>query len=84
MQSASSLSAKEAAEVLGVKAQTLYAYASRGLVRRVGAGKRRRYLAEDVERLRTRQRARSGHGPVAAAALSFGEPVLDTSITGID
>ena len=83
MQSAS-LSAAEAAELLGVKPQTLYAYASRGLLRRVGQGKRRRYLAEDVERLRTRQRARSGHGPVAAAALAFGEPVLDTSITGID
>lgn len=82
--SSTSVTAKEAAALLGVKAQTLYAYASRGLVRRVGAGKRRRYLVEDVERLRTRQRARSGHGAVAAAALAFGEPVLDTSITGID
>ena len=70
--------------LLGVKPQTLYAYASRGLLRRVGAGKLRRYVLEDVERLRVRQRARSGHGPVAAAALSFGEPVLDTSITSID
>jgi citrate synthase len=84
MQSSASLSAKEAAQLLGVKPQTLYAYASRGLLRRVGSGKRRSYLTEDVERLRTRQRARSGHGPVAAAALSFGEPVLDSSITGID
>jgi citrate synthase len=84
IQSSTSLSSKEAAALLGVKAQTLYAYASRGLLRRVGDGKHRRYLLEDVERLRTRQRARSGHGPVAAAALSFGEPVLDTSITGID
>jgi citrate synthase len=80
----SSLSAREAARLLGVKPQTLYAYASRGLLRRVGQGKRRRYLLEDVERLQLRQRARSGHGPVAAAALSFGEPVLDTRITGID
>jgi len=87
MQSAAavpSLSAREAAEFLGVKPETLYAYASRGLLRRVGTGKRRRYLLEDLERLQTRQRARSGHGPVAAAALSFGEPVLDTRITGID
>lgn len=84
MQTPASLSSKEAAELLGVKPQTLYAYASRGLLRRVGDGKRRRYLLEDVERLRIRQRARSGHGPVAAAALSFGEPVLDSSITGID
>jgi citrate synthase len=69
---------------LGVKAQTLYAYASRGLLRRVGTGKRRRYLVEDLERLQARHRARSGHGPVAAAALSFGEPVLDTRLTSID
>jgi citrate synthase len=67
-----------------VKAQTLYAYASRGLLRRVGSGKRRLYLLEDLERLRLRQRARAGHGPVAAAALSFGEPVLDTRISTID
>jgi len=79
-----SLTAREAAELLGVKAQTLYAYASRGLLRRIGQGKRRRYLLEDVERLQLRQRARSGHGPVAAAALAFGDPVLDTRITAID
>jgi citrate synthase len=84
LRSSPSLSAREAAELLGVKAQTLYAYASRGLLRRVGQGKRRRYLLEDVERLQLRQRARAGHGPVAAAALSFGDPVLDTRITGID
>jgi citrate synthase len=84
IQSTMSLSAQEAAKLLGVKPQTLYAYASRGLLRRVGDGKRRRYLSEDVERLRTRQRARSGHGAVAAAALSFGDPVLDSSITAID
>jgi len=84
MQSPTTLSAQEAAELLGVKAQTVYAYASRGLLRRVGTGKRRRYLSEDVERLGARHRARAGHGPLAAAALSFGEPVLDTRITGID
>jgi citrate synthase len=84
MQLPAALTAKDAAQLLGVKPQTLYAYASRGLLRRVGTGKRRRYLVEDLERLQTRQRARSGHGPVAGAALSFGEPVLDTRITGID
>lgn len=79
-----SLDAAAAAALLGVKRQTLYAYASRGLVRRIGTGKRRRYLREDLERLQARTRARAGHGAVAAAALSFGEPVLDTRITGID
>src|SRR5262245_7346124 len=81
---ASSLSAADAAQLLGVRRQTLYAYASRGLLRRVGTGKRRRYLLEDLQRLQARQRARSGHGPVAAGALSFGEPVLNSSITAID
>jgi citrate synthase len=84
MQSTADLNAREAAALLGVKLQTLYAYASRGLVRRVGTGKKRRYLREDIDRLRQRASARSGHGPVAAAALSFGEPVLDTLITFID
>jgi hypothetical protein len=55
-----SLGAAEAAALLGVKPQTLYAYASRGLLRRVGGGKRRRYLLEDLQRLQARQRARSG------------------------
>ncbi len=78
------LSAREAALLLGVKAQTLYAYASRGLVRRTGDGKRRRYVLEDLQKLRARQRARSGHGAVAADALAFGQPVLDTALSAID
>ncbi len=38
----------------------------------------------DLERLKARRDARSGHGPVAANALQWGEPVLDTAITAID
>ena len=47
------LTAEEAAKILGVKKATLYTYASRGLVRLVPAadGKRRMYLASDVQRL---------------------------------
>jgi citrate synthase len=77
------IDAGTAAALLGVKRSTLYAYASRGLVRRRDTGKTSLYLKEDVERLRARHDARSGHGPVAASALQFGEPVLDTSITEI-
>jgi citrate synthase len=77
------LSAAEASELLGVKRATLYAYASRGKVRTQPAGRSRRYLRADLERLRARQQARSGHGPVAAGALRWGEPVLDTRITEI-
>jgi len=82
---ASHLTAGEAAELLGVKRATLYAYTSRGLVQSVPGdrGRARLYRRQDLERLRARRDARAGHGPVAAAALRFGEPVLDTSITAI-
>jgi citrate synthase len=75
--------ARAAAGLLGVKLATLYAYTSRGLVRRVRApdGRSHQYARADLERLRSRRDARAGHGPVAAAALRFGEPVLDSAIT---
>jgi citrate synthase len=77
------LSASEATKLLGIKRETLYAYASRGLVEsRAGeSGRPRRYLRSDIERLRARRDARAGHGAVAAGALRFGEPVLDSAIT---
>ena len=77
------LSAKEAAELLGVKLPTVYAYTSRGLIQSVPGvrGRSRRYRRRDLERLCARRDARAGHGPVAAAALRQGEPVLDSSIT---
>ncbi len=84
-QSKEAISAREAAGFLGVKLPTLYAYASRGLVRSVpgSRGRARQYLRADLERLRARSDARSGHGPVAANALRWGEPVLDSAITAI-
>jgi citrate synthase len=80
------LTAAEAAGLLEVKRATLYAYTSRGLVRSVPGerGRERRYLRADLERLRARRDARAGHGPVAAAALRWGEPVLDSAITSLD
>lgn len=77
------LTAAEAAELLDVKLATLYAYTSRGLVQSVpgGRGRSRRYRRRDLERLCARRDARSGHGPVAAAALRQGEPVMDSAIT---
>ncbi len=80
------LTAAEAAGFLEVKRATLYAYASRGLVRSVPGdrGRERRYLRADLERLRARRDARAGHGPVAAGALRWGEPVLDSAITSLD
>jgi len=79
------ISAAEAAGTLGIKRETLYAYASRGLLRSVPCehGRQRRYARDDVERLLVRRQARAGHGPVAAGALRWGEPVLESRITSI-
>lgn len=71
--------------MLDIKRPTLYAYVSRGMVRSVPAprGRARRYARADLQRLVARRDARKGHGPVAAAALRWGEPVLDSAITEI-
>lgn len=79
------LSAREAIRRLDIKLQTLYAYASRGLVTSVPGpkGRGRRYSADDVERLKQRHDARAGHGPVAAGALRWGEPVIETAVSEV-
>lgn len=78
------LTAAAAARLLDVKRATLYAYVSRGLVRRLrGPDGTRRYARDDLWRLRARHDARAGHGPVAAGALRWGEPVLASAITAI-
>jgi citrate synthase len=76
------MSANEAAEFLGIKLPSLYAYASRGLVtsRAQPGGRARHYARGDVERMKARHDARAGHGAVAAGALRWGDPVLETSI----
>jgi len=77
------VTAAEAARILDVKLATLYAYVSRGLVRsRAGAsGRRRQYAVADLTRLKARHDARAGHTAVAAAALDWGEPILESAIT---
>lgn len=79
------VTAARACKLLGVKRETLYAYASRGLLRRVQpAGKRTSgYLLADVMRLKARAGARKGHAAVASGALRWGEPVLETAIATI-
>src|SRR5262249_32773443 len=80
------LEAREAARLLGVKVRTLYAYASGRRISSVPgeAGRKRRYLRADLERLKARAHARAGHAAVAADALRWGEPVLDTAISAIE
>ncbi|HLL24593.1 MAG TPA: citrate/2-methylcitrate synthase [Kofleriaceae bacterium] len=77
--------ARTAAKHLGIQVRSLYAYVSRGQVRSVPgeAGRPRLYSLDDLERLRVRREARAGHGAVAAGALRWGEPVLDSAITAI-
>jgi len=79
------LDADSAAALLGIRKATLYSYVSRGRVRaRTLPGTRhRRYARVDLERLRVRRDARKGHGAVAAGALRWGEPVLDTALSDV-
>jgi len=78
------LLAREAAEELGVSVATLYAYVSRGMIRSEaagGSGRRRRYRAEDVRRLKERKARRRDPDAVVEDALSWGTPVLESEIT---
>jgi citrate synthase len=71
------ISAREAADRLGIKTETLYAYVSRGLLRSVTVpgSRERRYPVQDIERFR------SGRGEGAAEALM---PVIGSSICLIE
>jgi len=77
--------ARAAAKHLGIQVRSLYAYVSRGQVRSVPGerGRPRLYAFSDLDRLKARRDARAGHGAVAAGALRWGEPVLDSAITAI-
>lgn len=77
---------EQALGVLGVQAQTLYAYVSRGLVRRITApsGRASLYLREDVERAKARSASRArGPGGSRQRRLHTAEPALLTGLTEI-
>lgn len=81
------LSSGQAAEELGIRLPTLYAYVSRGIVRSEaveGKGRARRYRAEDVRRLKERKDGRRDPKGVVEGALHWGMPVLESGITLID
>jgi citrate synthase len=80
------ISSAEAARLLGVSAATLYAYVSRGLLRsEATTGRReRRYRADDVSRLKRRRDVGRKAESIAANALDFGTPVLESSLTLIE
>jgi citrate synthase len=78
------LTAQEAAAELGISLATLYAYASRGMLRSEpvpGDPRARRYPREDVLRLKEKKELRKEPEKVAPKALSWGAPVLESAIT---
>ena len=80
------LTREAALKALGVRAQTLYAYVSRGRIAAVADPKdprRSLYNADDVANLRNRQRQGRRREAVAAGAIAWGEPVLDTAISTV-
>ncbi|MCX7365148.1 MAG: citrate synthase family protein [Alphaproteobacteria bacterium] len=80
------LSSAEAARRLGVSAATLYAYVSRGLLRSEGTTghRERRYSADDVSSLKRRRDVGRKAESIAANALDFGTPVLESQLTLIE
>ncbi len=80
------IGAEEACARLKVRSQTLYAYASRGRVaaRPDPADPRRSlYRAADVAGLAARKSRGRKAAAVAAGAIAWGEPVLDSAITTV-
>jgi citrate synthase len=81
------IDAEQAMLTLGVRAQTLYAYVSRG---RVGAAahpddpRRSLYRASDVAALAAKKARGRRAADVAAEAIAWGEPVLPSAITTVE
>ena len=75
------LTAREAADRLGIKLDTLYAYVSRGRLRSVAVPgtRQRRYRVEDIEALRG-----SAGGSLRAAEAEALTPVIASSICLIE
>jgi citrate synthase len=81
------LTADEAMERLGVRAQTLYAYVSRGRIRAESDPddpRRSRYRTSDVTQLEGRKARSRKQADVAQGAISWGEPVLASAITTVE
>lgn len=80
------ISADEAMRRLGVRAQTLYAYVSRGrLEARPDPADPRRslYSAEGIERLASRRAGPRRASEIASNSIAWGEPVLASALTTI-
>jgi citrate synthase len=69
---------------LGVKAQTLYAYASRGRIRMQpdpADSRRSLYSAEDIAEISVRKARGRKPSSIAASSMEWGEPAIPTSLS---
>lgn len=80
------MTAREAADLLGVAPATLYAYVSRGLLpaQRASDGRRSLYPRSAVMALKARSSAPRGPAEAARGTLDFDRPVAESAITLID
>lgn len=80
------ISSDEAARILGVTKQTLYAYVSRGLVSVLpgGEGRGSLYPRDIVEELARSRRAGRRPKEIARKTIDWGLPVLETKISSIE
>jgi citrate synthase len=80
------ISADDALSELGVQRQTLYAYVSRGLIRARADDvdpRRSVYSSGDIRKLRGRKRGARRRSEVAAGAIAWGEPVLESALSTV-
>ena len=85
-----SLDAAEVMRLLSIKQQTLYAYVSRGMLRKTSApdARRSRYAREDVERLLARQQDKaasvdSAQAPAASVPAAIVSAITDIGSDGL-
>ncbi|MFP3501639.1 citrate/2-methylcitrate synthase [Burkholderia sp. SIMBA_062] len=79
------LTRSEVLEILNIKASTLYAYVSRGLIKTAPHpdGRKSLYSRTDVERVRSRKRGRPPQVAAAESTMHWGAPVVASAITQI-
>ena len=80
------LEREAALQKLGVKAQTLYAYVSRGQISaqtHPGDPRASLYSEADIDALVKRRRRGRSRSDIASAAIAWGDPVMETEITTV-
>ncbi|MGJ8527374.1 citrate synthase [Maritalea sp.] len=81
-----SVDANAVCQQVGISADTLYAYVSRGLIRKIPHpqdGRKSLYHQDDLAALKIRKFKGRSRKDVAASTISWGEPVLQSAITKI-